>query len=88
MPEETQNQNQYGVEALESLAKAIVSSIKVSLDGIGLDDLGTHIKTATTIASKWREAGNEATDLTAPEGLRLNEALSREIRVQIFGDAE
>jgi hypothetical protein len=84
MPETTQNQ--YGIESLESLARAIVSSIKVSLDGFGLDDLGVHIKTATTIASQWREAKNEIKDLSASEALRLNEALSREIRVQIFND--
>lgn len=75
-----------GIEALELLVQAIVSSVKVSLDGVGLDDLGTHIKTATTAASQWREAKDEIADMTLAEGLRLNEAISREIRVQILND--
>jgi len=75
-----------GIVALELLVQAIVSSVKVSLDGVGLDDLGTHIKTATTAASQWREAKDEIVDMTLAEGLRLNEAVSREIRVQILND--
>lgn len=77
-----------GIEALELLVQAIVSSVKVSLDGVGLDDLGTHIRTATTAASQWRAAKDEIKDLSLIEGLRLNETLSREVRVQILGDID
>lgn len=77
-----------GIEALEALVQAIVSSVRVSLDGIGLDDLGTHIGTATKAATLWRAAKEESSDLTLIEGLRLSETLSREIRVQILGDVD
>lgn len=77
-----------GIVALQELVAAIVKSVAVSLDGVGLDDIGTHIGTATKAATQWRDAKDEVKDLSLVEGLRLNEFISKEVRVQILGDDE